>query len=245
MAQTPYTWDGVDGQGNPLLWDSTLTWDGFVPQSNRHMPQLRVLLGFASASDHSLEETAQSVLDNLYGYALYANPPVPEVDLQAALTDFSTAIAAAANGGPQETADKNNKRNTLVTLLRKLAAFVQGKHGNNLADLLASGFEAVSTNTASSPLPKPTIKDILNGTTGQLIVRANRIKNAKSWKLRHALIADNGAPGPWLPELIFTSSRAMPVNNLTPGGTYHFQICAIGGSTGQSDWSDAVSPRSL
>lgn len=246
MAQIPITWDGTDAQGQPLRWDTPgLTWDGFLPQSSTRMPQLRVLLGFASASDHSLEETAQSVLDNLYGNPLYPDPPVTEAALQAALSAFSAAIAAASTGGPQETADKNNKRDVLVGLLRQLAAHVQSKHNNNLADLLSSGFEAVSTNNASSPLEKPSIKDIINGNSGQLIVRVNRLKNARAYEVRYALLSPEGTPGPFVDGLLFTSSRAMPVNGLIPGGNYQFQVRAIGGSTGYSDWSDPVSHRSL
>jgi len=32
----------------------------------------------------------------------------------------------------------------------------------------------------------------------------------------------------------------MPVNGLVPGTMYQVQVRAIGGSTGYSDWSDAV-----
>ena len=53
------------------------------------------------------------------------------------------------------------------------------------------------------------------------------------------------SPGPWERHLIFTGSRSMPINGLTPGGNYQFQIRAVGGSTGYSDWSDAVSQMSL
>ncbi len=37
----------------------------------------------------------------------------------------------------------------------------------------------------------------------------------------------------------------MPVSGLTPGGMYLFQVRAVGGSTGYSDWSDPVSHMSL
>jgi chitodextrinase len=33
----------------------------------------------------------------------------------------------------------------------------------------------------------------------------------------------------------------MSVNGLTPGTTYVFQVRAVGGSTGYSDWSNPVS----
>ncbi len=209
------------------------------------MPQLRVLLGFAAAADHALEETAQAVLEHLYGNATYPTPPVLEAALQAALAAFSVAIAAAKMGGPAETADKNNKRDALIDLLRKLAGYVQLNHDNDLAKLLASGFEAVSTNKASVPLTAPTIKDILNGMTGQLLVRVGPIANAKGYEVRYALIGAGGAPGPWVDGGLFTSSRGMPVNGLNPGDNYQFQVRAVGGSTGYSDWSDAVSHRSL
>ena len=42
-----------------------------------------------------------------------------------------------------------------------------------------------------------------------------------------------------------TNSRAVPINGLTPGTTYVVEIRAIGGSTGYSDWSNAVAHMSL
>jgi hypothetical protein len=246
MAKIPVTFDGKDAQGKPLRWDSGLKMDGFSTSTpTKSMYQLRVLLGFATASDHALEETATSVLSKLYDEPIFANPPVSKQELQAALTAFSLAIAAALHGGPVETADKNNKRDTLIRLLRKLASFVQERHGNDLAVLLSSGFEAVSTNRASVQLAQPTIKDILNGMTCQLIVRVSPVANAKCYEVRYALIAPGGALGPWQGGGLHTTSRSMPIGHLTPGGNYQFQVRAIGGITGYSDWSDPVSHMSL
>jgi len=50
---------------------------------------------------------------------------------------------------------------------------------------------------------------------------------------------------PWVDGGLFTNSRGMPINALNPGDNYQFQARAVGGSTGYSDWSDAVSHRSL
>ena len=231
MAQTPLTWNGSDSQGNPLLWNSPgLVWGGFVPQPPaKRMPHLRVHLGFTTASDTSTLETGQAVHDHLYTSTAWVVPPNPAFPVTAAALDtavesFSSAIAAAQMGGPMDTADKNNKREALVVLLRQLAGYVQENHGNDLAKLLASGFEAVSTNRASVPLAAPTIKDILNGMSGQLIVRVGRIENARAYELRYALIGSGGAPGPWISAQLFTSSRSMPVGGLTPGATYQFQV---------------------
>jgi hypothetical protein len=247
MAKTPLTWNGTDSQGNPLRWDTPgLTWNGFVPQPQpKRMSQLRVLLGFASAADHSLEERATAVQMKLYGNPSYSTPPVTDTAFAAALTAFSESIATAALGGPADTADKNAKREVLIGLLRQLAGYVQANCGNDLATLLSSGFEAVSTNHASSPLLPPTIKEISNGMSGQLVVRVTPVANAKCYEVRHALIGTNGAPGAWQDSGLFTNSRAMAVGGLTPGGNYQFQVRAVGGSTGYSDWSDPVSHMSL
>ena len=164
--------------------------------------------------------------------------------LEAARDAFLLAIGVQAQGGTASTADKANARAALVDLLRQLAAYVQEKCGNDLATLLSSGFDAVSTNRASVALGKPLIIEIINGNSGQLIIRVRPVKNAKCYEVRYAAIAA-GLPGPWQNGGLFTNSRGMPVNGLTPGTNYMFEVRVIGGKTGYSDWSDPTSHMSL
>jgi hypothetical protein len=171
----------------------------------------------------------------------YPNPPVDLADVQAALTVFSAAIAAQASGGVHATSDKNKKRHALVVLLRKLASYVQGNCDDDVTTLLSSGFQAAPTVRAQSPLPKPVIVAVDNGHSTQLLVNVNKVANARTYELQTAAIGDGGAPGPWQRGGLFTKSRAMLLNGLTPGATYAVQVRAIGGSTGYSDWSDPVS----
>ena len=209
------------------------------------MAQLRVYLGFTNAPDHTIEETTGSILNNLYGNAAFPTPPVTQPILQTGIDDFTAAIAAQAQGGTAATAEKNNKRDALIALLRQLAGYVQENCGNNLATLLSSGFDAVSTNRASVPLAAPAIRAILNGNSGQLLTTVGPIANAKCYEGRYAAIGTGGAPGPWQSAGLFTNSRAMAVNGLTPGTMYTFQFRAIGGSTGYSDWSDPSGHMSM
>jgi hypothetical protein len=229
-----------------MRWSSGLKWNGFVPDSTpTKMPQLRVLLNFANEPDHALEERAMAVHGGLYGKPAFPSPPVTQAALLTGITNFSTAIAAAEMGGPADTAAKNNMREILIGLLRQLATYVQENHGNNLATLLSSGFEAASTNSTSVPLETPSIKDIINGNSGQLILRVEAVENARGYHVRYALIGANGAPGPYIGPVYFKSTRRMEINDLTPGGNYVFEVCALGGSTGESDWSNPVSHMSL
>jgi hypothetical protein len=209
------------------------------------MPHLRVLLGFANATDHSVEETALSVLDKLWGNPFYTAVPIPSTTLSAALATFQTAIGNAAQGGTAATAAKDAAREVVVAILRQLAGYVQGACGNQLDALLSSGFEAVSTNRTSAPLAKPVFSSLENGMSGQLLPRIKPLKNMKSLEVRYALLDASGTPGPFQSGGLFTSSRTMSINGLTPGKIYMVQVRGIGGSTGYSDWSDPISHMSM
>jgi hypothetical protein len=56
-----------------------------------------------------------------------------------------------------------------------------------------------------------------------------------------AAVGAGNAPGPWQTAGLFTNSRSVSITGLTPGTTYEFQVRAVGGSSGYSDWSNPVS----
>jgi hypothetical protein len=213
------------------------------------MAQLRVLLGFANAADHDLEETAGAVLHptkGIYGNpTIYPAPPVAKADLQTALTNFTLAIAAQAQGGPQSTAAKDQAREVLIELLRKLASYVQqviqDHDAYGLAELLLSGFEAVSNNRTQTPLETPTILELVNSGEGRLTLRVKAVPNTRMYDLQKKATTDADYVGAGL----FGSTRGMEATGLLPGMMYTFRVRALGGSTGQSEWSDPVSHRSL
>jgi len=202
---------------------------------------IRVLLNFTHQSDRQIEEIAGVVIAGMTGNKNYPSPPVDLGEVQAALTAFTAALAAQPSGGVHATADKNKKRHALVVLLRKLASYVQGTCNDDRTALLSSGFQAAPAVRAQSPLPKPVIAAVENGHSAQLFVTVNKVVNAKTYELHTATIGADGAPGPWKNGGLFTNSRSMLLDGLTPGVTYAVQVRAVGGSTGYSDWSDPVS----
>ncbi len=202
---------------------------------------IRVLLRFGRESDNQIVETGSAVITGLTANPAFPAPPVDLSTVQAALTGFNAAIAAQTQGGTTATAEKNKKRRVLVVLLRKLASYVQTHCDDDLTVLLSSGFQAASVRRAISPLPKPVIASVDNGHSTQLLVKVQKVANAKCYELRWAVLETSGAPGGWQSGGSFTNSRSMPLNGFTPGATYTIQARAIGGSTGYSDWSDPVS----
>ena len=209
------------------------------------MANPRVLTSFSKTVDNSLPEVARTVIQGLTGNSAFPNPPVSLAELQTAITEFTDALVAQAQGGTLATALKKKKREALVTLLRKLAGYVEDNCNGNLTTLLSSGFTAASTSHTRMALDKPRSMRIVNGTSGQLLVRIKPCANAKCYELRYAVVGADGSIGPWQNGGLATNSRALALNNLTPGTTYMIEVRAIGGTTGYSDWCNASSRMSL
>ena len=201
---------------------------------------LRVSLGFAKLPDMELDNFGQVVVNQITGNAAYPTPPITIVQLQAAVDDFTTKIAAAQMGGPMATAEKNDSRQILLGFLRKEANYVQINCNNDMAILLSSGFEAMSTNRSQTPLEQPQSLVIKNGNSGQLVASVTPVKNTSMYEGRAKTgIAD------WMPSVHSGDSRHISFDGLTPGTNYTIQVRALGGLTGQSDWSDPSSHMSM
>ena len=111
---------------------------------------------------------------------------------------------------------------------------------NDMAALLSSGFQAASTNRTSTPLEQPTELVIDNGVSGQLVASVKPVKNTGLYEGRI-----KGATGDWLPSVFTGDSQHIIFDGLTPGKTYTVQARALGGLTGQSDWSDPSSHMAM
>jgi hypothetical protein len=201
---------------------------------------LRVALGFTRLPDGDVDNFAAGVIKGIEGNAAYPAPPVPLTDLQSAADDFTAKVAQAKTGGVVDTAAKNNSRETLVVMLRQLAGYVQLNCNNDLAILLSSGFQAMSTNRSASPLEQPQGLVLRNGNSGQLVARVSPVKNTRMYEGRLKVL-----DGDWLPSVFTGDSQGITFDGLTPGTLYTAQVRAFGGSTGQSDWSDPSSHRAM
>ncbi len=203
----------------------------------------RVSLSYGQLPDDNMIAFAWGVHTHLYAEPAYTTVPIPAEELAAGINAFSTAKVAQSNGGKAATAEKNNRRADLSSLLQKLAYYVQVACDNDLPLLLNSGFQPNSTNRSQTQLPKPALVRIVTRMSGQALVTITPDRNAHGNEIIVAEMDESGAPGPFRPAVTRTSSRNIPIDALVPGKLYAFQGRAIGGVTGFSDWSDVVVQR--
>src|SRR5437870_3727382 len=82
-------------------------------------------IGFLTKdSDAQLDADTETIIASMTGNPNFSKP-MPDVSVIAtALTECTVALADAADGGVEKTSTKNDKRATLVSLLRQLASYV-------------------------------------------------------------------------------------------------------------------------
>ncbi len=204
------------------------------------MSTYRTSLAFTRLSDSPLNSFAENVVEKMTNNPAFPTPTVALGQLAGAQSAFSNAINAARNGGKQNTAAKNAARVELINLLRQNAAYVQSVAGEDLVTLLSSGFEAMSTSRTRIMLPQPVVERVENPQSTKLGLRLRPVPTARAYEVRISY----GTTG-WQAVGVFTYSRPILIESLTPGTTYTLQARAIGGTTGYSDWSDPVSHMAM
>jgi len=206
---------------------------------NTPVRNFRIYTGtITKGTDNDVSNLALDVSDALDGHPVFVSPPFTATQLKALEATFSTDRTAARKLGTDRTLAKKISRQALVDALMQDALYCQGLARHDLNTLLTSGFEVVSTNRTPGPLDTPQINSIDNSVSGQLTVRGATVLNGRMYQLQYSL--DNGAT--WTNAGInYTGARRMLLMPTTPGKKYVAEICALGGSTGQSAWSNPMS----
>ena len=151
------------------------------------MPQhLRIADGFRTKSAEQLAAAAEAIITGLTGNPAFPSPPVELKTVQGAVDELNAALAAQAHGGTAATAEKRNKQEALITLLRMLKHYVEDNCGNDAAILLSSGFQAALTTRTRAPLGNPSILGLDRGNTGELVLKVTPIARAKCYEVRSA-----------------------------------------------------------
>jgi hypothetical protein len=200
------------------------------------MPSIRTNRKYNKLSDTELSRFVGGTIVGFTGSRTLPDPPAapPELTLQKAAYD--AAIVNAARGGSLATSIKDAARAVMVSSLDKNASYVDINCQEDNAILLSSGYEAVSTNRSRQVLAPPVIVAVQNGQAGQLRLRVAGDPNRRAiqGRIKPVGSAEFG------PVITFEGSRDIMFGALSAGVSYVMQLIGIGGSTGQSDWSESI-----
>ena len=201
----------------------------------------RVSLGFARKIDTGLIAFVKNIVTLLAGLSSQYPTPSPSLaTITTAVNAFETKVHDALNGGKIEIGARNAARNELLSLMRQLAAYVQGQCGADVQNIIEAGFDAVRAPSPVGTLPTPNNPRLaLNGESGQLLFKFDRVNNVLNYSVQSAESPD----GPWEDQDLSSSTRVI-IAGLTPGKMYWARVAA-NGSAGASPWSAPTSARSV
>jgi hypothetical protein len=204
------------------------------------MPQIRTSRLFARFPDLAASAFSGGVIAGLTGNINLPNPPKTPAELKDLKETFDEAIIATADGGSLQTAEKDVARAALIAALNKDASYVDINCNESLPILLSSGFQPVSSNRSQAVLDAPEIIAAQYAQAGQIRLRVTGDPNRKAIQGRV-----KPAGGEFGPVITFKNSREILFRGLVAGTSYVMQLCGLGGSTGQSDWSDPVTKTAV
>ena len=188
-------------------------------------------------TDADLLQRLNAVHDGMFNNSAYPSPPVEMAGFKAAIVAYTTSVSAALDGGKAAIVARDKRRADVIIMLRLLGHYVEAACKNDMPTFVSSGFAAASTGrTPPQPVSQTAIVAVDQGNAGQLVVTIRPVTKAKSYELRYAPVPAAGATVTYTTTLVASTKPSTPINNLTPGVTYTFQVRAFG-KLGFSDWS--------
>jgi hypothetical protein len=183
------------------------------------------------------------IISCMKGNAAFPKPPIPlepavppdptqPVDMTTRMNNLQTAVTNAVGGGTIQTAAKNAALEAVYEGMDANAFYVQTVARTNLAQMLSSGYQAVSTNRGQAPLDTPAITGIDNDVPAQLDVHLTPVANALGYEVQTSLDAVT-----WSAAMFSPQARTITLAGQPTGKVVQVRALALGGSTGQSPWS--------
>ena len=185
----------------------------------------KVSTSFTSYSDANLETKAQLILASMTGNPAFASPIPNLTELQAAVTQYSTNLVAAAALGRTNVANKNASRHQLENLLGQLGMYVMYIANGDEAILTSSGYSLLKS-PEPSYITNPGNVTLSNGiTTGQIISVVKAVTGAKSY-LHEICTEPPTAATVWISNP--SSRRQFTFTDLVAGTQYWVRVGVTG-----------------
>ena len=199
---------------------------------------LRIINSFNKLTDSNLEVNATSILIALTNNPNFPDPKPDLPTLKATIDEFTNLVAVAKDGGKLETAEKNEKRKELITMLEKLAHYVLFTADGDKLKAISSGYSFPKAPASATTILKPANLVLSDGTNaGELRLDFDRVTGAKSYLYQCTPdpISENSV---WDNKMGTVSHSFF--SNLQSGKKYWCRVAAVGVND-QVVYSDAVS----
>lgn len=198
--------------------------------------------GFKTLRDNDLLNQAGTVLLAMDGNANFPTPVPDMATVQTAFEDYKIKLEAASKqGSPLDKSLKNDAKQVLAALLKRLGFYVNTVADGSLSIILSSGFPPAGMPVRLLPPATPErlkLTDWLQ--SGQAQVLFDPV--AEAWMYEYAMSSEKAPDGGivWPEPLTTRKSRGNVIAPVIPGVTYYVRVRARNGA-GFSDWSDPVS----
>ena len=182
----------------------------------------------------------RNVVAALTGHAAFPNPPVTVPNFSTQIDDVEAKVAVVAAAKTALVLAEWNLQQAVDTMDTSgcaLAGYVESASMNNPAPLESSGFTLTAPRTPAGILPAPTNLRVEPGQIGTCLLKWDRDRGARSWKVQCA----PEPSGPWT-EIYYGTRATCVATGLTSGSQYWFRVQALG-TAGPSDWSDPAAKR--
>ena len=202
---------------------------------------IKAALNLHKALPEQVQSQGLALLKGLAGNSNFTNPPVDLNAFKVDLDTYAASIAEAKDGGKKAITLRNKQGGVVIRTIKHLATYVELNCKDDINIFLSSGFQPRSSaRTPAQPLDQPTILNIDQGPTGQLLASIKPVRKAKSYELCYGAVGAGGAaPAAWSTLMVPNAKIAVPIKGLTPGTTYAIQVRAYG-QLGYTEYSDSV-----
>ncbi len=202
--------------------------------------KLKALFDFLRLPDDSFVSRLTAIHDKLLGNTAFPNPPVDLATFLAAITPFAASVVVALDGSKQAIAIRKKQREELVKMAEQLGHYVEAASNEDPVTFTSSGFQIRSMNRSPlQSLDQPVIDRLDQGKSGELLAIVKPVAGARTYEIQYAPAVSGGASPVWTKITIATARKPVPVENLTPGTTYMFQVRAFG-NPGFTEWSQLI-----
>jgi hypothetical protein len=204
------------------------------------MGNSKVIVDFSTTkyTDARLYSKANHIINKMDGNPHFEDVQPLLITLREATTIYSTSLAKTQSGSKEATAHKNQAREALIAVLKKIAARVQTISDGDRTLILSTGYDVNKKWSKVGPLSKPTNFRLQQGSNkGSIDLVCDPIAGASIYEVGYT----EGIPTPnslWMKQT--STRRKITIADLISGKQYTFRM-AGGGSHPSRIWSEVLS----